>query len=195
MELSPEESDFRQWLRDIRSAIDVDFGALLQDDESLEWYREIYGKHGSISAGSLSALIEEARREALNAALREVLHEVKEKRGEELAFSIEERSDNPLGCRPGFYLLGTQLYSVTEPDGIAEIGEIIQDEIIDRDQEVWPVCPDHTVGLHAKVVDGRAVWWCNPGSHSLGEIGASNSAAGQGHTELLIDDLPPSQVS
>jgi hypothetical protein len=50
------------------------------------------------------------------------------------------------------------------------------DEVIDRDQEVWPVCDRHQAGIHPRLIAGRAVWCCSPGDHVLRGIGAvSNS--------------------
>lgn len=37
---------------------------------------------------------------------------------------------------------------------------------------VWPVCPAHNLGAHARKHDGAAVWWCNKsGGHILAHIG------------------------
>lgn len=37
---------------------------------------------------------------------------------------------------------------------------------------VWPVCPTHDLGAHAREHDGVAVWWCNSlGGHVIAPIG------------------------
>lgn len=40
---------------------------------------------------------------------------------------------------------------------------------------VWPVCPAHNLGAHAREHEGAAVWWCNgPGGHVIAPIGHWN---------------------
>lgn len=40
---------------------------------------------------------------------------------------------------------------------------------------VWPVCPAHHLGAHAREHDGTAVWWCNgSGGHVIAAIGTWN---------------------
>ena len=40
---------------------------------------------------------------------------------------------------------------------------------------VWPVCPAHHLGAHAREHDGTAVWWCNgSGGHVIVAIGTWN---------------------
>lgn len=37
---------------------------------------------------------------------------------------------------------------------------------------VWPVCPAHNLGAHARKHAGAAVWWCNhSGGHVIAAIG------------------------
>ena len=58
-------------------------------------------------------------------------------------------------------------------DTIVAIADHVQSELADgRDSWfVWPLCADHAVAPHAEVHDGRAVWWCRVGRHSLGTVG------------------------
>jgi hypothetical protein len=53
-------------------------------------------------------------------------------------------------------------------DGIQEVTM----ERGQRDCHVWPVCPRHRLGGHARVDGGTAIWWCNGGAgHQLAPIG------------------------
>jgi hypothetical protein len=54
---------------------------------------------------------------------------------------------------------------------VCDIAEIIQEDVSERQMEVWPICAGHGVGLHAEVQAGRAVWWCRSGEHVVSEIG------------------------
>jgi hypothetical protein len=41
---------------------------------------------------------------------------------------------------------------------------------------VWPVCPAHNLGAHARNHNGAAVWWCNSsGGHVIAAIGRWNA--------------------
>jgi len=58
------------------------------------------------------------------------------------------------------------------PDLLAAVADAAQDAILDGLLVVWPTCPDHSLGLHADVVDGRAVWTCSGrGTHISAVIG------------------------
>ena len=37
---------------------------------------------------------------------------------------------------------------------------------------VWPTCPVHRLGVHARADDGAAVWWCRvDGGHAIARVG------------------------
>ena len=40
----------------------------------------------------------------------------------------------------------------------------------------WPTCPAHRLGVHVRVRDGAAVWWCRTGG---------------GHVVARVGELPP----
>jgi len=63
------------------------------------------------------------------------------------------------------------MWATTEPEAIAEVADYIQDQIA-QTLGAWPVCPKHGTGLHAEVQDGKAVWRCRFGNHSIAAIGA-----------------------
>ncbi|WP_405010885.1 hypothetical protein [Kitasatospora sp. NBC_01539] len=52
----------------------------------------------------------------------------------------------------------------------------VQESVMERDRAVWPLCPDHRLGLHAVQRDGAALWWC---------------AFGPGHPAAAVGALPP----
>jgi len=54
---------------------------------------------------------------------------------------------------------------------LREVAEYLQDQVLDNHGPVWPTCGRHEFGLHAELVDGRAVWRCRHGDHSVAEIG------------------------
>ena len=63
---------------------------------------------------------------------------------------------------------------------LVTIGEHLTESVTERYRTVWPVCPEHRLGVHAAVSaqDGSAVWLCNgePGGHAVAAVGKLNSA-------------------
>ncbi|MFI7499749.1 hypothetical protein ACIBVL_14865 [Streptomyces sp. NPDC049687] len=55
-----------------------------------------------------------------------------------------------------------------EPDGttsgvLTAVAEAAQDTVLECLWQVWPVCDEHRLGMHAAVAEGRPVWWCAGG--------------------------------
>ena len=68
---------------------------------------------------------------------------------------------------------GPSMWAVEQPEVLAEVADYFQEQL-DQDPiigSIWPVCPDHDVGLHAEVRGGKAVWWCRLGRHTVATIG------------------------
>lgn len=56
--------------------------------------------------------------------------------------------------------------------GVVDIADAAQETVVERLWEVWPVCDEHQLGLHAREEEARAVWWCNgDGGHVRGGVG------------------------
>jgi hypothetical protein len=89
----------------------------------------------------------------------------------DVAVRVEDRPGHQWGGTDG-RLFAT---SYTEAELLVGIADEVQEATMEGDQvhcRVWPVCPDHTLGGHALVVHGVAVWWCNGGAgHVIATIG------------------------
>ncbi|MFD5560573.1 hypothetical protein [Kitasatospora griseola] len=49
---------------------------------------------------------------------------------------------------------------------------LIQESLLERTWQVWPVCPRHDLGVHGSERAGAAVWWCaGGGGHVLAPVG------------------------
>jgi hypothetical protein len=178
--LNSNEQAFREWILRNRQQVDIDFDFVQLNDPVLDWYRDVFSKSGPMPTGKLRELIDHTRSEILPAALVIFLREVDQEHRETLHVSVEESPCNVMSGRRCFYLLGRELYSMSISEALVEIGEVVQDEVIDRDQEVWPVCDRHQAGLHPRLVAGRAVWWCSPGDHVLRGIGTVSNLGEEG---------------
>ncbi|MEU3614881.1 hypothetical protein ABZ725_21530 [Streptomyces sp. NPDC006872] len=46
---------------------------------------------------------------------------------------------------------------------LAAVAFAAQDTVLEYLWQVWPVCPEHRLGMHPGEEHGRAVWWCAGG--------------------------------
>ena len=58
-------------------------------------------------------------------------------------------------------------------DALLAVADDLQDAVMDALLMVWPVCPRHQRGGHAREIDAEPVWWCTGGSggHIIAAIG------------------------
>jgi hypothetical protein len=55
---------------------------------------------------------------------------------------------------------------------LVAVADEAQDSIMETLWEVWPVCPSHQIGTHAREHEGIAVWWCTgDGGHVAAAVG------------------------
>ncbi|WP_256341143.1 hypothetical protein [Streptomyces sp. TLI_105] len=66
---------------------------------------------------------------------------------------------------------------------LTSLAILIQESLLERTRQVWPVCPRHDLGVHGSEREGTAVWWCvGEGGHMLAPVGEL-SRAGQRRRE------------
>lgn len=170
------DKDFGAWFNGVRSQADFGDGWLQLEpgDPDLEWVHCVYRDRGPISAVSFRRLVIDKRMAVCRAALRAFLgtleHEHREPFRTVAAIAEVVNNDNR-----SVYLLGAELFALSFESAVTEIAEIIQDEIIERGREVWPVCGQHHTGLHARLAGRRSVWWCQSGNHDVRLIVAANA--------------------
>ncbi|MFF4705353.1 hypothetical protein ACWC4D_33085 [Streptomyces sp. NPDC001288] len=57
---------------------------------------------------------------------------------------------------------------------------LIQESLLERTWQVWPVCARHRLGVHGSEREGSAVWWCaGDGGHALARVGELARTAGR----------------
>ena len=55
---------------------------------------------------------------------------------------------------------------------LAAVADDAQDAVMHSICGVWPTCPVHRLGAHARAHDGAAVWWCRTdGGHAIARVG------------------------
>jgi hypothetical protein len=63
------------------------------------------------------------------------------------------------------------IFSIREPESICEVADNLRDHVVEDLWNVWPTCPKDGLGLDPRAVDGRAMWHCRIGDHTVSEIG------------------------
>ncbi len=66
---------------------------------------------------------------------------------------------------------GVGVHSVGVDELTVEVADVVQEEVMERLWSAWPECRRHRLGLHPRMVDGVAVWWCRTGAHVQDRIG------------------------
>jgi hypothetical protein len=69
---------------------------------------------------------------------------------------------------------GVGVHSVGVDQLTVEVADAVQEEVMERSWRAWPECGRHRLGLHPRMVDGVAVWWCRTGGHVQDRIGDLN---------------------
>jgi hypothetical protein len=55
---------------------------------------------------------------------------------------------------------------------LAAVADDAQDAVMHSIWGAWPTCPVHRLGVHPRVYDGAAVWWCRTdGGHAIAPVG------------------------
>jgi hypothetical protein len=159
-------TSFDDWFAMSSFVMDICDGDDRQDAASRRWAGEVYQQHGPLGLDALRALVVATRLKVAARALEILSGEVRSSGYEMLTARAEiVRQEKIWGAESAMVFLGRELYALTIVDSVAELGEIVQDEIIDREMKVWPVCAWHNTGLRIRVLDGRAAWWCEAGNH------------------------------
>jgi hypothetical protein len=63
------------------------------------------------------------------------------------------------------------------PTALAGWAEHLQESVTERNWTVWPLCPEHSIGLHGAELDGVAVWRCSAGPEPTGPGSVGHTVA------------------
>jgi hypothetical protein len=77
---------------------------------------------------------------------------------------------------------GPAVYPLAGADPVTAlvvVADDVQDAVMHSIWETWPVCPQHSRGVHAQRHEGAAVWWCaSDGGHAAAQVGHWPRATG-----------------
>jgi hypothetical protein len=67
---------------------------------------------------------------------------------------------------------------------LTSLAIMVQESLLERTRQVWPVCARHDLGVHGSERDEEAVWWCvGDGGHVLAPVGELSRGLGSRRRE------------
>jgi hypothetical protein len=138
----------------------------------MSWLQQVYREEGPITREDLRARGQAVATAVASAALSAVLRDVERATG--------TRGEMELAPGTGWVQIrdvatgqrSTEGFSTADPDeALVAVADAVADLLADRDPPVLMICPEHGLGLHARLESGRAVWVCIPAQHAIGAVG------------------------
>jgi hypothetical protein len=136
------------------------------------WFRSLYERHGAVTqdfvltAWNLDVLA------AVESAVALVVRDVHRTTTWRPNVTLSDLDGGALAVTVEGHTRGaTTADPMDEQEIIQEIADDIQEDLCESHLEVWPICPSHRVGLHAKALHETTVWWCQLGVHRVATIG------------------------
>jgi hypothetical protein len=110
-------------------------------------------------------------REALHAATRDLPARWSEEKPRLVvtlaALDTRENLDEAILELSGGYVHGTPIRpsgADTYASALTAVADLLQEVVMERHHEVWPVCPVHRLGLHPRLAEKIPVWHCSGGA-------------------------------
>jgi hypothetical protein len=166
LESDSDPGGLKSWLRHSGNGLGIDFEYVAEVNRSaFRWFRCIYNELGPISKVRLRALFDDACGRSARIALDIWTREVEADGLEMVDAQIEVRPRGLMAGRRDHYFLDREVNYWIIEDAVQSIGELIQEYIMERDSNTWPVCAEHGFGLHLENVQSQVVWRCRPQDH------------------------------
>lgn len=165
-----EDEAFRAWLRTLAEGLTTDPEDALDSQGALAFLWAVFGENGAMPPSYFAPLLGAHRQAHAQRAVTVLLKEIHGETGRWV--------DVPVRCSPpterepeGVVRVGSEAVHGIDPSDIhAEAAEGLQCLLADRDRLIWPLCPDHSVGLHATRAVSGAVWVCSVDDHTVRRI-------------------------
>ncbi|MEU0380072.1 hypothetical protein ABZ093_22580 [Streptomyces cyaneofuscatus] len=165
-----EDEAFRAWLRTLSEVLDTDLEDSLASQAARAFLWAVFGENGAMPPSYFAPLLGPHRQAHAQQAVTALLTQVHAETGRRP--DVPVRYSPPTECEPeGAVRVGHETVQGIDPSDIhVEAAEGLQCLLADRSRLVWPLCPDHRVGLHARRAVSGAVWVCSMGDHTVRRI-------------------------
>ncbi|MEV7845993.1 hypothetical protein [Streptomyces cyaneofuscatus] len=161
---------FRMWLRTLAEGLTTDPEGALASQDALAFLWSAFAENGAMPPAYFAPLLGAHRQAHAQEAVTAMLQQVHAETGRRL--DVPVRHSAPTEREPeGDVRVGPEVVQGIDPSDIhAEAAEGLQCLLADRDRLVWPLCPNHRVGLHATRAASGAVWVCWVSDHTVRRI-------------------------
>ncbi|MFI5727293.1 hypothetical protein [Streptomyces cyaneofuscatus] len=165
-----EDEAFRAWLRTLAEGLTTDPEDALDSQGALTFLWSAFVENGAMPPVYFAPLLGAHRQTHAQQAVTALLQQFHTETGRRP--DVPVRYSPPTECEPeGAVCVGPEPVQGIDPSHIhAEAAEGLQCLLADRSRLVWPLCPDHRVGLHATRAVSGAVWVCSMGDHTVRRI-------------------------
>ncbi|NEA17828.1 hypothetical protein [Streptomyces halstedii] len=167
---NPQDETFRTWLRTLSEELDTDPESALASQDALAFLWSAFVDNGAMPPSYFVPLLSAHRQAHAQQAVTAMLKQVHAETGRRP--DVPVRHSPPSEREPeGMVHIGPEPVQGIDPADIhTEAAEGLQCLLADRDRLIWPLCPDHHVGLHATRTASGAVWTCPAGDHTVQSI-------------------------
>ncbi|WP_435972473.1 hypothetical protein [Streptomyces sp. Qhu_M48] len=167
-----DDPAFRAWLRTLADDLDLDLDRVDNSGAPgrLAFFRDTFSYNGAVPAPYFVPLLAEHRRIHAERVVTALLVGVYGDTGRTL--DVPVHYEWPGEQEPaGRLTVGHETVHGIDPADIAlEAAEGVQCLLADRDRLVWPLCPDHRVGVHATPTPTGPAWVCAAGAHVVDRL-------------------------
>jgi hypothetical protein len=162
-------SDYATWLEQVAPRVEREPGFRPLGAEG--FLREVFERRGPVSIEELDAEAHRAASNLARTAVDLVLHDLHATT--DARPLIELRDDEEYGVIVSYNggYTTPAFDSMEHPEATCEIADYLQGEIVEDVWTVWPTCPSHHGGLHARSSEGGAYWYCRAENHQVAAIG------------------------
>lgn len=166
----PADQAFRTWLRTLAEGLTIDPEGALASQDALAFLWSAFAENGAMPPAYFAPLLGAHRQAHAQQAVTALLTQVHAETGRRP--DVPVLYSPPTECEPeGAVRVGHEPVQGIDPSDIhVEAAEGLQCLLADRSRLVWPLCPDHRVGLHATRAVSGAVWVCSMGDHTVRRI-------------------------
>jgi len=136
----------------------------------VRWFRSVFDEVGPISRAEVHRRYQADQVAAAEEAVRLVMRDAAVT-ANAAANVVVDTDGNCIRISYNGSYTTPSMFEIDRASAIAEVGDYLQEHISESLWRAWPVCPDHDLGLRARVRHGEPVWWCESGQHAAGSIG------------------------
>ncbi|MEV7864165.1 hypothetical protein AB0O86_36720 [Streptomyces hirsutus] len=167
---APDDGPFRSWLRALSEELGTELEDFLDSEEVLAFLRSAFTRNGSMPAPYFVPLLCAHRQALAQRTVDALITQVRRDTGRRVEVPVHYETPSVREPEGAVRVGHEPVHGIDPVDIRIESAEGVQCLLADRDRLVWPLCPDHRVGLHAARTPSGATWVCSVTRHAVASI-------------------------